>query len=212
MATFGKCSACQRQGRLARGWCLTHYARWRRYGDPHRGGEIAVYQVRPLVLKSDHALIPLSQGLFASIDLEDIDRIGTCNWHAVRDNCTFYAFSGNKVGLHNVIMSNNDGTQIVDHKDGDGLNNRRSNLRFATKSQNQFNKRINKNNSSGYKGVRFASWAGGENKWRASIFTDGKHKSLGYFLTPEMAAAAYDEAAIEIFGKFARLNSEMVGG
>jgi hypothetical protein len=167
--------------------------------------------VRALIIKEDYALVPLSQGLYATIDLEDIDLVGQRNWHAVEDNRTFYALDGSKNALHNVIAGKKDG-HIVDHEDGDGLNNRRSNLRFATASQNQFNKRINRNNTSGFKGVRYAGWARGESKWRATIFTDGRHKSLGYYPTPELAAAAYDAAAQAHFGEFARLNSQMAGG
>lgn len=213
MAKLGNCAICGRYGRLGRQWCLAHYQRWRQHGDPMKGGgvEIAEWKLRPLVLKDDHALVPLSQGLVAVIDLRDAEEIGRRNWHAVEDGRTFYALDGAKNKLHNVILGHKDG-HIVDHEDGDGLNNRRSNLRFATASQNQFNKRLNRNNTSGFKGVSYAAHAPGEKKWRAKITVERKYISLGYYLTPELAAAAYDKAAQRLFGEFACANARLAGG
>jgi len=89
----------------------------------------------------------------------------------------------------------------VDHINGNGLDNRRSNLRIATSQQNNRNRKICNLNTSGFKGVRLD-----RNKWRADIRIDGKRKNLGRFVNPEAAAAAYDEAARKYFGEFATLN------
>ena len=94
-------------------------------------------------------------------------------------------------------------TTAASDRDCDGLNNRRSNLRLATPSQNMQNSRIPSNNSSGFKG---AFWHKRERKWQAQIKLNGKKKHLDYFDTVEEAAAAYDKAAIELFGEFARPN------
>ncbi len=87
----------------------------------------------------------------------------------------------------------------VDHKNGDGLDNRRENLRPATKAQNQHNKTKYRTNTSGYKGV---SWLKSEHKWQANIKVDGRQKKLGRFDTAEAAHLAYAEAARELHGEF----------
>ena len=88
----------------------------------------------------------------------------------------------------------------VDHKDGDKINNRLTNLREATVSQNAANKKMNATNRCGFKGVRST----GTGRWRATIETNRKSISLGRFDTPEEAHAAYVAAAKNIFGEFAR--------
>ena len=89
----------------------------------------------------------------------------------------------------------------VDHKNCIKTDNRWCNLRAATPCENKRNTRPYSNNKSGYKGV---SWHTCSQKWRARILLDGKEKSLGLFMTPEAANAAYSEAAEKHFGAFAR--------
>jgi hypothetical protein len=91
--------------------------------------------------------------------------------------------------------------EYVDHIDGDPKNNRWDNLRAATPLQNQANMKRPKHNTSGFKGVYFCKQAG---MWRARIRSAGKTKHLGLFQTPEVAHAAYVEAAQIINGEFAR--------
>jgi hypothetical protein len=91
----------------------------------------------------------------------------------------------------------------IDHIDGDGLNNCRSNLRAATHSQNQGNTRKRLGTSSQFKGVCWSKCAG---KWRAYIRSDGKLKFLGYFASEFEAAQAYNSAALEKWGSFAKVN------
>lgn len=93
---------------------------------------------------------------------------------------------------------------LADHASGNGLDNRRSNLRSATNSQNNANARKRRGTGSRYKGV---SWRADKQKWRAYLVENGKQIFLGYFLTEETAAMAYDQAAKIRFGKFAKLNS-----
>jgi hypothetical protein len=90
---------------------------------------------------------------------------------------------------------------IIDHIDMDGLNNSIKNLREATRSQNQWNSPIRKNNKSGYKGVSFCSRL---KKWRAVIGCDKVEMTIGYFQTPELASAAYNAKAKELHGEYAR--------
>ena len=92
---------------------------------------------------------------------------------------------------------------VVDHINSDSLDNRRSNLRVCTVSQNNMNSAIGRNNKSGYKGV---SWDKTNKKWRAGIKAKGKSVSLGSFNSKKDAARAYNEAAKKAYGEFAKLN------
>lgn len=108
--------------------------------------------------------------------------------------------------MHRMIMElagvNIDGLE-VDHRNGDGLVNTLRNLRPATHQQNMRNRRRQQNNKSGFIGV---SWSERERRWRVCISVDGKTKHLGRFTDKIEAARAYDTAAIQHFGGFARLN------
>jgi len=162
--------------------------------------------------------IPLSQGKVALVDDEDYTYLSQWKWHAHRSAAgIWYARRAGMTTtvpsgwttalLHNVIMQPTAGYEI-DHEDGDGLNNQRSNLRIATHTQNMANKRLTCNNTSGYKGVSLVRKSG---KWKAQINIDGKRTYLGVFDDPVAAARAYDEAATEQFGEFAYLNFDLVG-
>ena len=89
----------------------------------------------------------------------------------------------------------------IDHRDGNGENNRIENLRPATSSENKWNRGTNKNNTSGYKGV---TWDKRRSKWVAQIVIDRKHKALGQFDNAKEAHEAYKEAAALYFGEFVR--------
>lgn len=105
--------------------------------------------------------------------------------------------------LHRFLMGNPEGMQ-VDHINNLTTDNQRSNLRVVTRTQNNRNRTSRKGATSKYLGV---SWAKANNKWRAGIsIGPKKHKNLGYYLTEEEAAEAYDLAAIEKYGEFANLN------
>ncbi len=93
---------------------------------------------------------------------------------------------------------------VVDHKDGNGLNNKKDNLRIATVSENNRNIGTQKNNKSGYKGVIFYSKM---DRYRVQIMKDRKKISGGYFDSPIEAAKKYNELAIKHHGEFARLNN-----
>jgi hypothetical protein len=105
--------------------------------------------------------------------------------------------------LHRFILGVSDPKIEVDHKDHNGLNCRRKNLRIATRKQNMGNQRKSRVNTSGYKGV---SWHKRIKQWAACICLDRVNKCLGYFDDSKEAARAYDDAALKHFGEFAHIN------
>jgi hypothetical protein len=154
--------------------------------------------------------IPLTRGKIALVDDEDFEELNKYLWSAIRKRKIFYAIrtvlkadGGHmNIEMHQQILEVSDGLK-VDHINGNGLDNRRCNLRPCTNSQNLCNRGRTRNNTSGYKGV---SWDKRAHKWEASIGVDGKHKHLGRFDSREDAARAYNEAAKRLHGNFARLN------
>jgi hypothetical protein len=156
--------------------------------------------------------LPLSKGKVAI--LEDVDgRFAAFDWYATRRRNTFYAMrdtsaaeqaagASRKIYLHRAVMGALPGVQ-VDHRDGDGLNCRRGNLRLATRQENGVNSRRRSDNGSGFKGVH---WHRGAGRWRAQIRAGSRRWHLGYFATAEDAARAYDAAALELHGEFAKPN------
>lgn len=155
-------------------------------------------------------LIPLSKGQFAIIDDEDAHLV-TGKWHARWSEAskTFYAQTNVRVDtsykttqMHRVIMGIDDRTIQVDHKNHNGLDNRRENLRIATGSQNMANTRSTRGVSV-HRGISFVSDRGA---WRSQIGIDGKTLHLGYYGTEIEAAQAYNNASIVAFGEFATLN------
>jgi hypothetical protein len=154
--------------------------------------------------------IYLDEGKWTIVDLEDYYRYARFKWCLGGGGGKFYAIRGQRTGtndlkivrLHRLIMNAPDGL-LVDHRNGDGLDNRRSNLRLATRSQNQFNKGKRKNTTSQYKGVYFHKE---HQRWAAQIIVEGKKICLGHFDSEIEAARIYDEAARKYGGVFARLN------
>jgi hypothetical protein len=149
------------------------------------------------------------------VDPEDAWLLEDYQWQVVRpetaktdyaERCTSFSGKRKTLRLHRVIMGAPDGID-VDHKNGNGLDNRRENLRLATRSQNKANVGLTLTNTSGRKGV---SWHHATKKWRAQIRTGGRHMHLGLFTDLDEAARVYDRAAIEHYGEFA-LTNEMLG-
>lgn len=144
------------------------------------------------------------------VDDDDFDSLKKFNWWLANRNGTFYAARSiwkpkrAVVYMHRQIMKVSDRTIEVDHKDHNGLNNQRENIRNSTKRQNGCNKNSRKNSSSKYLGVCRHKATG---KWRATIKDNSKQFSLGFYESEEMAALAYNEAAIRIHGEFANLNN-----
>lgn len=151
--------------------------------------------------------IPLSQSYVAIVDAADADSVRAFKWSAVQIGQTVYAQRSIKRAdgrwttqkLHQFLT----GYDRTDHRNGDGLDNRRANLREATQTQNMCNRQRRSGSSSGFKGV---TWWKRDGKWKAQIGLAGKNHHLGYFSTAEEAARAYDDAARELHGEYATLN------
>ena len=145
----------------------------------------------------------LSQSKVSVFDEIDLYLVAKHKWHYANG----YARRHNGYGktcvlMHREILKARKG-QVVDHINGDKLDNRRCNLRICTISENGQNSTLPINNISGYKGV---SWHKVKNKWIAQVMKEGKQYFLGYFETAQEAAHAYNEGATLLHGEFARIN------
>jgi hypothetical protein len=166
-------------------------------------------KVRPIRVEGDLAFITLTKGYVAVIDATDIPLVDAWNWCAKEYRLTCYAQRGCRnadgaratISLHRTILRAQDGMEI-DHCNRNGLDNRRDNLRLATKAENQWNRPKPQNNTSGFKG---AAWRKDCKKWQAQIQVRGKLFYLGLFPTADMAHAAYAEASDTMHGEFGRI-------
>lgn len=159
--------------------------------------------------------IPLSgvvgEGKYALVDREDVHLVASGRWYVLRGANTEYASGRAQVDrgdrrvvqMHRLLMRAPHDL-LIDHVNGNGLDNRRANLRFADKSQNGANRLLSTSTgTSEYLGVRWHSLV---HKWEARITVRGESRSLGFFVDEVEAARARDAAAKEAFGEFATLN------
>lgn len=161
---------------------------------------------------------------YCIVDEQDFEWLNKYKWFKVCNGNKYYAQSSlyedgkqKTVQIHRLIMNPEKG-KVVDHIDGNGLNNSRSNLRIATSSQNSRNRGGNKNTSSKYKGVSLIHFKhcqkrkNGENKiykyarWRAMINFGNGNKLIGFYKTEEEAALAYNKMSLKHHGEFAFIN------
>lgn len=157
--------------------------------------------------------IPLSQGKFAIVDDEDYEYLNQWKWSIVSDSINQYAIrrlstsidkKRRTIRMHRLVLDVIDKKLVVDHINGNTLDNRKSNLRVCTQLEN--NKNVNKiksNNKTGYKGVL---WHKRDRIYEAFIGLNGKRIYLGRFHDIIEAVKAYNEAALKYHGEFARLN------
>lgn len=159
--------------------------------------------------------IPLPRGLSAVIDECDLERVSGMCWYALETETGFYAARGVcaassptgrylSILMHRLIMGLGFGDKrLVDHKDGNTLDNRRENLRVCTKAQNTWNRQSVKKGRSGFIGVHPSP----NGKWRAVLLGENKRRIyLGTFVDPVEAARQYDAAASALRGEFVCLN------
>lgn len=151
--------------------------------------------------------ISLTRGLVTLVDDEDYEWLSVHKWHVAshgyaRRNVPHPDIQGKRstLPMHRAIMGlDSNDVRVVDHIDGNRLNNQRSNLRVCLHCENSRNRQRHSVNKIGLKGV-----CKYKRKWKAQILSDGKKINLGYFKTPEEAHAAYRKAAVDLHGEFAR--------
>jgi len=143
---------------------------------------------------------------YVLVDDEDFDELNKTRWFLGKDGYALMSlWFGRKVHtirMHRVIMCTPK-ELYTDHRDENRLNNQKSNLRICTPAQNKRNSRVQRNNTTGFKGVGSRK---GTEKFEAGIRVNYKQKYLGLFNSPEEAALAYNEAAKKYYGEFASLN------
>lgn len=159
------------------------------------------------------AEILLSKDKVALVDDSNFVELNQWSW---RSSAKGYAFrTGLKregilyrktISMHRQIMGVFDPKIEVDHHNHNKLDNRRHNLRVCSRSQNASNSMLDRDSTHGYKGVALLKDKVRNKPWQARIKVEGKSVSLGYFLTKQQAALAYNEAALNYFGEFAHLN------
>lgn len=157
--------------------------------------------------------IPLSgkrgAGKFALIDSDDLPVVGCFRWFLSPQGYAVANVRENGVltsALMHRLIIDSPPRHDTDHANGNKLDNRRSNLRLASRTQNNANAKVHKHSQTQVKGVR---WHTGNKKWQARIRVNKKEICLGYFSTVEEAAHAYDDAARTHFGEFAQPNKEL---
>lgn len=151
--------------------------------------------------------IPLTQGKFAIVDTEDFDWLMERKWHVQTNKWNSYAMacikgSKVKIPMHRLVLQAT-GEYVVDHINGNGLDNRRCNLRLATASTNAQNSRKQKGSKSKYKGI---AWDTRGNCWIGQIRVNQKTILLGNFRNEIEGAYNYDIAGTKYYGEFARTN------
>lgn len=150
--------------------------------------------------------IPVANGNHAIVDDEDFERLSKFKWHL---NCKRYAYTtvwdgvkSKQYSMHRMVLKCPNG-KCPDHINGNGLDNRKSNLRAVTHQENTFNSKSHVDGSSKFKGV---CWDKSRRRWYARIFKDGKSTHIGRFICELEAAKAYNEKAKELYGENAHLN------
>lgn len=173
------------------------HARGKKYAAKPRIREAALVQVEGEMCVE----VVLANGAVAVIDKQDFLEVGKHLWHTVNGYAAREGGEGESrtVFLHRMLCPVGHGS-FVDHINGNKLDNRRKNLRPATKMQNAWNAKISRRNSSGVKGVKRNRYG----RWTAEIKCAGRYRYLGIYRAIEDAAAARSSAEAEMFGEYRR--------
>lgn len=159
--------------------------------------------------KQNTRLITLTQGKYAVVDEDDYEKLSKHKWFATKDKKTFYArrmmvgAQGRRMVMMHRVILNYYGKMQIDHINGNGLDNRKENIRICTPSQNQRNRNKSANKTSIYKGVSRTKYG----TWHAYFRYNGKQINLGAYNKEEDAAQKHNTIAILLWGKYAKLNA-----
>lgn len=181
--------------------CNKHYEQYRKYGKVLDNNPRTIFDPNEIIEYEDYADIILYNTIGEDvsrtlIDLEDVEKVRNYKWSM---NGKGYVTSNTpQVILHRLIMDYPE-DMMIDHINHNRLDNRKSNLRICTQQQNNMNRTMNSNNTSGIAGV---SWHKGNRKWGAKIQVAGKQIYLGYYQTKEQAVEARRRAELEYFGEY----------
>jgi hypothetical protein len=204
----GKCliDGCPRNAAY-NGYCSRHYDQMRikgkAFGDPAH----SYSDPNEFIFETDFCKIVLRDvnGFFVAhtiIDIEDVEKVKRYKWRYGKGYAVTDVHKKEKWLHHFIIGIPQEGFQ-VDHINRNKLDNRRSNLRFASSSQNQANRSLSSNNTSGFKGVYYDRRC---KKWCSKVGYNNKEKRLGYFDAIEDAVETYDKTALELHGEYACTN------
>ena len=155
------------------------------------------------------AIIKLTRGKIAIVDDGDFEYLNQFKWHlsthgyAMRNSKMINRVKGKHISMHREIMGLADPAIHVDHINFNKLDNRKSNLRTCSNSENSKNRKVTGNGTSKFKGVY---WYKANSKWHSRITVNYQSIHLGYFNNEKEAAKAYNKAAIKFHGEFAKLN------
>jgi hypothetical protein len=160
------------------------------------------FRERPPAPSGDVKPILLTDGIYAYVSACDYEEISKYNWRLVGGGYAGRKEGNKTVLMHRQIMKPPRG-KVIDHIHGNRLDNSRENMRICSRRENSHNKAKHRGSASRFKGVYYNKRRG---RWYAAIYFDGRMHHLGYFDDEIKAARAYDRAAVEQFGEFARLN------
>lgn len=182
----------------SRGYCRKHYDKWRNYGDPLH---VTRKDPNPIIIHENFAEIILTNTKNkALVDLDDIDKIRNYKWYERTDHYVAAVTKDKKsIKLHQFVMPEKKEKIDIDHINHDRLDNRKSNLRFATRTQNSQNRSLQSNNNSGVPGIY---WHKQHKKWQALIVVNGERIDLGRYENLEDAKNIRKEAEIKYFGEW----------
>jgi hypothetical protein len=189
---------------FSKGYCTKHYKQIYRNGEIKR----TIYDSNEYIIKNDIAEIILynkncEETARAIINIEDIEKAKQYKWYQHSNGYVVYKSDKEIIYLHRLIMSPQS-NMVIDHINGNTLDNRKINLRICTQQQNLINKEIQSNNTSKVTGVH---WNKTYYKWQAYINLNSKKKNLGYYDNKEDAIKARIEAEVKYFGEFSRIIS-----
>lgn len=184
------------------GYCIKHYRQYKRHGHIL---EYTRFDLNEIILYDNYAEVILcnkdgEEVARSLIDLEDVELLKNIKWRLCKSG---YAYN-NKIGFMHRLIMNCPNDMVIDHINGNKLDNRKVNLRICTTAENNRNQNKRRGDySSQFKGVY---WHKKANKWITRIKVNNKTKHIGYYDSELDASIAYDRSAIIYFGVYAKLN------